>query len=278
MDGAREEFLARPALAVDQHRRVGRRHLLYLVHDLLHLATLSDYLRKAELFSKLFFQEYVFGCHARSVERPLDQHEQMVGVERFGQEVIGPLLYRLDRGLDRTERGHHDHRQKRVVLLHRLQHLETVLLRKLEVRQHQTDALIGELPDAFGAVFGRGHLVAFSLQGLLQHVEHAFLVFDNEYSISHVIYRRGSMMLNAVPFPSVLATSILPPWEVTILCTRASPIPTPVSFKVKKGRNIFFNVSDGMPMPVSRTTILRSRFVRASMVSVPPSGMASTAF
>ena len=136
---------------------------------------------------ELFPEEDVLAGHARGIKRALDQNKQMFHIEGFGQKIIGALFHRLDRGLDRSKRGHHDHRQERVVRFHCLQHLETVLLRQLEVRKHQADPFIGKFPDPFGPVLGRDHPVAFGFQGLLEHFEHALFVFYDEDRISHAI-------------------------------------------------------------------------------------------
>src|SRR5436309_201101 len=63
----------------------------------------------------------------------------------------------------------------------------------------------------------------------------------------------GKKMVNCVPLPGSLATSIDPPWLVTMPWTTESPspVPSPTAFVVKKGSKIRFFVSASMPQPVS---------------------------
>src|SRR3990172_1391220 len=98
MNGAGEQLLAGAALAMKENGGGRRRHLLYLGGDLLERAALADDPGQAELVRELFPQEDVLGGDTIGIERPLDEHEQVLRIERFGQEVIGPLLYGLDRG------------------------------------------------------------------------------------------------------------------------------------------------------------------------------------
>ena len=156
MDGPREELLARAALAVDQDRGVRRRHLLDLGRDLLELAALADDLRQAELVGELLLEQDVLRGHAGGVERSLDQHQQMVRVKGLGQKIIGPLLHGLDRGLDRAEGGHHDDRQERVSSFTALSTSKPSFFGSLRSVSTSADALVGKLPDALGAVPGRG--------------------------------------------------------------------------------------------------------------------------
>ena len=152
MNGPGEKLLARAALAVDQHGRVRRRYLLDLRRDLLERSAFADDGGHAQTVGELLPEQDVLRRDAGGVESALDQHEQMVGVEGLGQKIVGPLLDRLDRDLDRAEGGHDDDRQERIFLLHGLEHFEAVLFRQFQVGQHETDALVGQLSDPLGSV------------------------------------------------------------------------------------------------------------------------------
>ena len=58
-------------------------------------------------------------------------------------------------------------------------------------------------------------------------------------------------MVNVLPSPSWLSTSMVPPLASTRFLDRARPRPMPRPLVVKRGSNIFFMFSTGMPRPVS---------------------------
>src|SRR5450756_3046606 len=59
------------------------------------------------------------------------------------------------------------------------------------------------------------------------------------------------------PLPTVLSTSITPPWALTMpwLTDSPSPVPLPTSFEVKKGSKIRLRFFSGIPQPVSTIEI-----------------------
>ena len=59
MDGAREELLARSRFALQQHRRIGRRHALDGLRDLDDARRLADDRRQAIALLKLFLEQQV---------------------------------------------------------------------------------------------------------------------------------------------------------------------------------------------------------------------------
>src|SRR2546421_388890 len=65
----------------------------------------------------------------------------------------------------------------------------------------------------------------------------------------------GRRIVNFVPRPGSLSTSIVPPWASTIRFVVGRPNPLPPGLVVTNGRNTFAAWSAVMPMPVS----IRSR-------------------
>lgn len=67
----------------------------------------------------------------------------------------------------------------------------------------------------------------------------------------------GRIILNSLPFPGVLDTSMLPPCAMATARTRLSPSPQPaferLSSHLKNRSNIFFRSCFDMPTPSSRT-------------------------
>ena len=81
VDLRREQLLAGAGLAEEQHRRVGRRHLLDLIDDATHRGTLADDRVKAE-------QDRRVALNAQPVERPVAGERRQVvrlgGADRKG--------------------------------------------------------------------------------------------------------------------------------------------------------------------------------------------------
>ena len=73
-------------------------------------------------------------------ERALDQQQQMIGIDRLGEEVERPFLHRRDRVLDAAVRGHHDDRQLGIEFLRRAQHAEAVALGQPQIGEHDAPA------------------------------------------------------------------------------------------------------------------------------------------
>ena len=103
-------------------------------------AIVADDLRRAAALRQLFLQDHVFGGQPPLRERALDHQQQMIRIDRLGQEVERAFLHRGDRVLDAAERRHDDDRQLGIELLRRAQHAEAVALGQPQVRQHDARA------------------------------------------------------------------------------------------------------------------------------------------
>ena len=132
----REQLLAGAALAFEQHGRVGRRGAVQRQRHLLQLRILADDLRRAAPLRELLLQEDVLGRQAPLRERALDHQQQMIGIDRLGEEVERAFLHRRDGVLDAAERGHDDDRQLGIELLRRAQHAEAVAVGQPQIGQH----------------------------------------------------------------------------------------------------------------------------------------------
>ena len=58
---------------------------------------------------QLLLEQDVFGEHPAPRDRALHDEHQMIGVDRFGEEVHRALLHRRDRILNAAVRGHDNH-------------------------------------------------------------------------------------------------------------------------------------------------------------------------
>ncbi len=137
---AGEELLAGAALAFEQHRRVGRRRTVKRDGDGGELRIFTDNLRRASALRELRFEQDVFGRQPALRERALDHQQQVIGVDRLGQEIERAFLHRRHRVLNAAERRHHDDRQLGIELLGRAQHAEAVAVGQPQIGEDDARA------------------------------------------------------------------------------------------------------------------------------------------
>ena len=82
----------------------------------------------------------------------LDLELHLLDLERLLHVVEGADLHRLDRRVHRAERGHQDHRRRRMERLGGAQHVEPVAAAHLQVAQHDIELSLVQLLDRDVAV------------------------------------------------------------------------------------------------------------------------------
>ena len=110
----------------------------------------ADDLRRAAPLRQLLAQDQVLGRQPPLRERALHHQQQMIGIDRLGEEVERAFLHRRDRVLDAAERGHHDDRQLRIDVLRRAQHAEAVAFGQPQIGQHDAGWLAASAASASG--------------------------------------------------------------------------------------------------------------------------------
>ena len=136
MDRARQQLLARAALAGDEHARIGAGHHVRLRELLFHRGAARDDLR-APVF--------VGGAEAGDAQRLLHLVEQLLLVDRLGEEAERAHLRGLHRIGNRAVRGEDDDLQSGPAVLQLLQQPDAV---------HLVHAQVGD--DEVGAEAARG--------------------------------------------------------------------------------------------------------------------------
>src|SRR5437588_9062916 len=106
--GARDEFLARARLAVDEYVRVRGGDLLDESEDLLQRFRRADDLGEAVALIQLAAQCAVLAEQLALTERVLDRMKKVFVDERFGDVVVSALAQGGDRGVNGRVGGHHD--------------------------------------------------------------------------------------------------------------------------------------------------------------------------
>src|SRR5450759_3771894 len=304
MDRTRQQFFPGAALPRDQHRSVRGTNRLNGVEDLAHGTALSDQVARTRDFGDGLAQEDVLLCRPFMRQRVLHQVCDLVWVQWFGHVVIGAVLQRSDRGLDRGIAGHNDHDELGIDFVHAALQLDPIGAVHFDIHQGRIPALFRQPRKCVARVFYRTYLVAFFAEPFAQRVAHAqFVVHDQQFSLcahfNHLILIAafpsppaageasfpwaGRVTVKVVPRPSSDSTSMRPLCRSTMprLIAKPSPTPCPLSFVVRKGSKICGNASGAMPAPSSRTWIsisVLSLLSRASSQRLPPRGMASIAF
>ena len=238
MDGPGDELLARPALPQDQDRGGAGGRPLDQVEGLLHAPAGRDDEINFEFFPQLFPELLVLPAQAHFSFHPLDQEEEFVQIDGFGQVVIGSLFHGLHRGFHRPESCQQDDHHLRVQPLQLLEELNSVHPRHSEVRQNQVEGPSFDSIQGSGPVSGRADSVSLLGQKSFQHFPLDLLVIDDQdlklwSSLHPTSPGTGKAIRKIVPWPATLSTSMVPPWSWMILWARGRPNPIPFSLVVK---------------------------------------------
>ena len=195
VDGPGHQLLAHPALAGDEHGRVRGRGAAHRVPDLLEggaaahhpVAVVEDELQAAVLLDEPLLPERVAGGD-----------QDALALRGLLDEVPGPELHRLDRGLDRPVAGQDHHRGRGVPLLEPLQDLEPVHLRHLDVEEDEVRRLLlGDL-QPHRAARGEEHLVPLVLEDHLEGGADRVVVVDDEHPGLHGRFSTSTRVRNDV--------------------------------------------------------------------------------
>jgi hypothetical protein len=234
---ARDEFLARAALAQDHHRHVGRRDLLDHAADLEHRIVGGDqaFERRAhEIFGELavlFFERV-------QAERAADDEPQHVRIERLLVEIVGAVRNRAHRVVAvGVARDHDDTRVRRQAqdFLERAHAFADAfgVGRQAEILQHHGRLEAPDLRQRFFAVRGHEHFVFVETPAQL--FLQADVVFDHEQprliltlggGFAHEA--TGRISEKRVPAPGWLSTSTSPPRLRANSRAWYAPIPIPL--------------------------------------------------
>jgi hypothetical protein len=184
MDHPRGDLLAGTRGAGDQHPRSGRRDALDLrAHgdDRLALAMQGGLRAGAQA------QLRVLARQPRRLERAPDHDQQPVGLERLFDEVVGALLQRRDRGLDRAVTGDHHRRHRGLLALHRLEDAQPVESGALQpyIQDHQRRPPGAERGDRLVGIGGETGLESLVAQNALEQQPDIRLVVDDQDLMRH---------------------------------------------------------------------------------------------
>ena len=182
MDRAGDEFLAGTGFAADEHRGVALRDLAdHAQHALQRIAGADD---PFEVVGLLLLVAEVVELMAQpfQLERLVDLDLHLLDLERLLHVVEGAVLHRLDRGVDRSERGHQDERRGRMESLGRAQHLEPGRAAHLQVADDDVEVALVKLLDRGVAVAGLLDIVAGRRQRQREPAPECIMIVRDQYS------------------------------------------------------------------------------------------------
>jgi hypothetical protein len=222
------ELLARPALAVDEHRRLGARDLEDERARLLHPRRAPDERpRRAQALDGL-----AEGAHlaeqAPVLRGATREEEELVGIDRLLEEVVGAGLHRAHGLGDGADARDHDDRDLDPVLPRVLEEHERVAFRHPQVRDDDVDALLRQEVDGLAGPRGGVRAPTVRAEDLHDRVAHEGLIVDDE-DARRVHARRlssaagirsaaaaGRRIENTAPPSSRFLAAIVPPCAFTI--------------------------------------------------------------
>ena len=195
VDRARDQFLPGAGLAGNEHRALGCGNELRTADDLFHRPAAADDAVVVELLVTFAEQVAVLGSQPLMVERPADDDEELVDLERLLQVVESAELHRLDGAFDRRVRGHHQHLAaiafgRRVDVL--ANQLEPGELRHHVVDDEEIERALGEQPLRLARARRVDDAVAGVAQRAAERFQNFFLVVDEENRAADVGHRERS--------------------------------------------------------------------------------------
>ena len=148
MQRLRDQFLARPALALDEYGRPARRHLRHQVEQAQHgLALAHDVLEVVALLQRAL-QLNQFFFRAMPADRRANVGQQLLVVPRLLNEVLRARANRVHHVRHRAVRRNHDHRQVRLHLQNPRQQIDAALARQRQIEQKQVELVACQLLQA----------------------------------------------------------------------------------------------------------------------------------
>src|SRR5689334_14920675 len=194
---------------------------------------------------------------AHRLERPADDREQLVRVERLLEVVVRALAHGGDRLALRSVRGHQDDPRLRRVAGARAeltQQPEAVEVGHAEIADHQIHAPLADPRERRAPAVRLDHLEPLVLENAPQREADALVVVHDQHaSRRHDASPRTSCTIAATPPPSRGVSSRSPPCCRTSDRAIASPSPQPSARVVTPGSNTRSAMWGAKPRPSSST-------------------------
>src|SRR5690606_21158106 len=180
VDQARDQLLAGPALAGDEHGRRVARDLGGDLERARHGRRLGDDLTVASLDADFLAQPRDLAAQRFTLLRLAQRQYELVRTERLRQVVVRAGFHGVDRELDAAVRGHDDDEPHAALRLVPGQELEAAQARHAYVAEDDVGLQLGGAREAFLAVARGLRLIAFLGQDQGDRLAQAWFVVDDQ--------------------------------------------------------------------------------------------------
>ena len=182
MQRARDELLARPALAGDEHRGLEVGDLGDGAEDVLHRLALRQNRLELMLFANLFAQRAVFASECLALFGLAQREHDLVVFEGLLHVVVSARLDRLERVVDVAVGAHDDDRRFVTFGLERRQQIEAAHFGHAHVGEHHVGTERVHQRERLFTALGGLDFVPLSLQQRAQDDPLVLFVVDNEHT------------------------------------------------------------------------------------------------
>src|SRR5207253_2184085 len=190
MKTARNQLLARAALAHNQHRAVRVGDFADQVVDVLHLPARANDVFESVTVLQLLAQINVLAQRRLVIERPLHRKLELVDLKRLGHVIVRAHLHCLNRGFDRAVRSDQNHRRLPMMFPHMPEHVAPGHRLHFDVGDHGLRRDAVQLLDCFRRGIEWENLMALFPTESHDDFHHRGFVIDN-YDFSHGKSQRG---------------------------------------------------------------------------------------
>ena len=180
MNGARDDFLAGPGIAVDQNRAVGGRHRLEQLKQPRHRPALADDPLEPVALLELRSQIRVLRLQPPLLERRVEHVQQFVDLKRLADEIRCAALDCFDRIFHRAVPGDDDRDDVGIALDRRFDDGRAVDAGEAKIRDDDVEGKVGKLGNRGLAGIGLLHLVAAVAELLGDGLAQWGLVFNQQ--------------------------------------------------------------------------------------------------
>jgi hypothetical protein len=182
MKGARNQLLARPAVARDEHGRVALRHALNEREHGTHGGVLGDDLRHPVLAREPVVEQCVLLRELLLLPGPAHEHVDLGHAVRLRQVVVGSEPNGADRRLDGAVAGDDDDLRWGGLGAQLSQHLQAVQLGHHDVQERDVERLRPERVERRATVVGGRDRVPAADQELVEELgEVGFVLGDEDF-------------------------------------------------------------------------------------------------
>ena len=187
VDGFGDQLLARAGFAGDQDGGAAGGDLPHQVEQAQHAVAFADDVGEAVALLQGALEVGVLVFQAPLGDHAVDLDQQLLIVPGLGEVIVGAQLQRIDGGFHRAVGGDHEDGGFAVAPADIAQHIHAGTVGHHEIEQHHVVGARFDLAQAFGAVRGEIHTVAFQAEERFQAFADVHLVIHYQ----HVAFAGG---------------------------------------------------------------------------------------